>query len=167
MVVPQGNMVAPLGNLIPSSWKQLVFRNYIHTISSSISFVDEKENSEKSLNLEPLGYRGILITALVSFPLKEFLKKIQALIIVCAGTLKRNLIFFSYWHYIILYYNCIQLDVAFNLFLLFNVCLIEAYFWSMCGFALFCTIWLPSRQKMNLFSWNTLVRLDIILVMVS
>jgi hypothetical protein len=37
----------------------------------------------------------------------------------------------------------------------------------MCGFALFCTIWLPSRQKMNLFSWNTLVRLDIILVMVS
>jgi hypothetical protein len=87
-------MVAPLGNLIPFSSKQLIFTNYIQTIFSSILFVDEKENSEKGLNLEPLGYRGDSNHCISFFSFENDLKQTST-INHCVGTIKRNLIFFS------------------------------------------------------------------------
>jgi len=63
--------ISPYGNLCPCSPKNMVLFEEIQThldncFSSSL-FVNEKENSEKGSNPEPLDCKEILTTALISF----------------------------------------------------------------------------------------------------
>jgi hypothetical protein len=55
--------------------------------------MDEKENSKKGLNLEPLGYKGDSNHYISFFSFENNIEKTSS-INHCAGTIKRNLIFF-------------------------------------------------------------------------
>jgi hypothetical protein len=58
MVVPQSNLnLSPLKAwLFPMEQPKPLY--YLGNSFSSISFIDEKNNSEKGLNLKPLGCKG-------------------------------------------------------------------------------------------------------------